>query len=952
MPTSQLTKVIDYIRRIVLAGREAELTDGQLLECFVCHRDEAAVAALVQRHGPMVWGVCRRVLPSHQDAEDAFQATFLVLLRKAASISSKEKVGNWLYGVAHQTALKARAMSAKRMGREKQVNEMPEPKARTESDLWTNLQPLLDQELSRLPDKYRLAIVLCDLEGKTRKETARQLKIPEGTLSTRLTTARTMLAKRLSRHGLALSGGSLAVAISQNAASACVPTSVMSSTIKTMTLGEVAAADLISVKVAALTEGVVKSMLLTKLKTMVALVLMVVSMVTLTTAMLVWGQTGDKGNSGEKPAAKDEKQAAQAQPKDSPKDFTNSIGMKFVWIKPGSFMMGSPKEEKERFDFETQHKVTLTKGFYMGVYTVTQEQWKEVMGNNPSSFKGEKNLPVETVSWDDCQEFIKKLREKDKKQYRLPSEAEWEFACRAGTTTPFHFGETISTDQANYNGDFTYGEGKKGVHRKKTTPVGSFPANAWGLHDMHGNVMEWCQDCWSDYPQKDVVDPTGPEKPEKGESRVLRGGSWSGYPLHCRSANRYGIEPGSRGNGVLGCRLCFSLEQEATPYDQPKDAEGEKDQTLTVSIKPQKDRTLIKEKELFKVDLRVVNLSKLPQSFKVMSCSWYEHWKTNNERVSWMGWDCKENSPTDVKLAPGEAYEKTLPMLRVAGKPKEKASFKMGFTPIGSKQTFWSNEVTLQVDPVEKQGAKDDPPKEFTNSVGMKFVLIKPGNFVMGSPKEEKLRHDDEVQHKVTLTKGFYMGVHLVTQEEWKAVMGNNPNLVLGEKNLPVNSVSWDDCQEFVKKMRDKDQKPYRLPTEAEWEYSCRAGTTTPFCFGETISSDQVNYDGEKVYGDGKKGVRRGKSTPVGSFPANAWGLHDMHGNLWEYCQDWYGEYPKEDVVDPQGPQTGERRAMRGGSFIEPPATCRSAYRSRIDPQLDRYAFRAVYGVRVCFSAD
>ena len=150
-----------------------------------------------------------------------------------------------------------------------------------------------------------------------------------------------------------------------------------------------------------------------------------------------------------------------------------------------------------------------------GVYTVTQEQWQAVMGNNPSHFKGEKNLPVEKVSWDDCQEFIKKLREKDKKPYRLPTEAEWEYACRAGTTTPFHFGETISTDQANYNGNFTYGNGKKGVYRKKTTPVGSFPANAWGLHDMHGNVWQWCQDWYGDYPQKDVVDPQGPEKGDR-----------------------------------------------------------------------------------------------------------------------------------------------------------------------------------------------------------------------------------------------------------------------------------------------------------------------------------------------------------------------------------------------------------------------------------------------------
>ena len=241
---------------------------------------------------------------------------------------------------------------------------------------------------------------------------------------------------------------------------------------------------------------------------------------------------------------------------DPPKNFTNTIGMKFVWIPPGNFVMGSPKEEKEWSDNETQHKVTLSKGFYMAVHLVTHEQWQTVMSNNPSRFKGEKNLPVENVSWDDCQEFIKKLREKDKKAYRLPSEAEWEYACRAGTKTPFHFGETISTDQANYNGDFTYGTGKKGVYRKKTTPVGSFPTNAFGLFDMHGNVWQWCQDWYGDYPQKDVVDPQGAEK---SQLRVLRGGSWYHIPEDCRSASRYGWEPGIRSQ-AYGLRVCFCLD--------------------------------------------------------------------------------------------------------------------------------------------------------------------------------------------------------------------------------------------------------------------------------------------------------------------------------------------------------------------------------------------------------
>ena len=241
-----------------------------------------------------------------------------------------------------------------------------------------------------------------------------------------------------------------------------------------------------------------------------------------------------------------------------PKHYTNSLGMKFVWISPGSFMMGSPKEEKERRDDEVQHKVTLTKGFYMGVYTVTQDQWQEVMGVNPSHFKREKNLPVDTVSWDDCQGYIKKLREsdKDKKAYRLPTEAEWEYSCRAGTTTPFHFGDTISTEQANYDGNRIYGNGIKGMFRRKTTPVGSFPANAWGLHDMHGNVWQWCQDRWGAYPKKDAADPKGPEN---GSFRILRGGSWYSIPLLCRSAFRYDADPGS-GNFLFGFRLCFCLD--------------------------------------------------------------------------------------------------------------------------------------------------------------------------------------------------------------------------------------------------------------------------------------------------------------------------------------------------------------------------------------------------------
>jgi formylglycine-generating enzyme required for sulfatase activity len=258
----------------------------------------------------------------------------------------------------------------------------------------------------------------------------------------------------------------------------------------------------------------------------------------------------------------------QAEPNDTSTYFKNSIGMKFVWIPPGAFSMGSPKEERERNELEVQHTVRLPKGFFMGVYPVTQEQWRAVILEtgyvrpeegfdlgNPSRFRGEGNLPVESVSWDECQLFLKKLRQQDKRLYRLPTEAEWEYACRAGTNTPFNVGATISTSQANFSGEAVYGNGYKGMNRKKTTPVGSFLPNGLGLYDMHGNVAQWCQDRFGPYSLTDTVDPQGAES---GGSHILRGGSWEDAPARCRSACR--AWDSNRVRGTSGLRVCFSLE--------------------------------------------------------------------------------------------------------------------------------------------------------------------------------------------------------------------------------------------------------------------------------------------------------------------------------------------------------------------------------------------------------
>jgi RNA polymerase sigma factor (sigma-70 family) len=263
------------LRKTVLSWDGAGLTDDHLIACFIEHKDEDAFAALVRRHGPLVWGVCRRHL-NHHDAEDAFQATFLVLARKVGSIVSRPMVANWLYGVARTTAVRAKVLAAKRRAKERQVAELPEPEAVLQEP--DPRRELLDQELSRLPDKYRAPIVLCDLEDRSIKEAARQLGWPLGTVAGRLARGRKLLAKRIASRGVVLSAGSLAAVVSQNRASVGVSAALVGLTVKAASLmaaGKVALAEVVPVRVTALMEGVMKAMLLTKLRTIAAVLLVV-----------------------------------------------------------------------------------------------------------------------------------------------------------------------------------------------------------------------------------------------------------------------------------------------------------------------------------------------------------------------------------------------------------------------------------------------------------------------------------------------------------------------------------------------------------------------------------------------------------------------------------------------------------------------------------------------------
>jgi formylglycine-generating enzyme required for sulfatase activity len=480
----------------------------------------------------------------------------------------------------------------------------------------------------------------------------------------------------------------------------------------------------------------------------------------------------------------------------------NDIKLDLVRVAAGKFMMGSSDDEPGRDKDETRHEVTISKPYWMGKHEVTQAQWEAVMRNNPSRFKGEK-LPVEAVSWEEAMAFCKKLTERERVAgrlpegycYTLPTEAEWEYACRAGTATPFNTGNNFTTGQGNYDGNYPYNPydgNAKGEYRRRTTEVGSFPANAFGLYDMHGNVEEWCRDWYGDYPTGSVTDPTGART---GSERIIRGGDWFRYARQCRSANRSNDKPANR-RSYRGFRVALSSRIA--------------DETRTVSL---------------------------------------------------------------------------------------------------------------------------------ANDIKLDLVRVAAGKFMMGSSDDEPGRYKDETQHEVIISKPYWMGKHEVTQAQWEAVMGNNPSQFKGAK-LPVENVTCDEAMAFCKKLTEQERAAgrlpegyrYTLPTEAEWEYACRAGTTTPFSTGNNLTTEQGNYDGNGTYNGNAKGEYRERTTEVGSFPANAFGLYDMHGNVEEWCWDWYGDYPKGNVTDPTGARTGSNRVSRGGSWSSYAHWCRSAYRSVITP--------------------
>ncbi|VEP18449.1 Serine/threonine protein kinase [Hyella patelloides LEGE 07179] len=248
-------------------------------------------------------------------------------------------------------------------------------------------------------------------------------------------------------------------------------------------------------------------------------------------------------------------------------DLGQEVTIDLVGIPSGQFIMGSPENEAERGDNESPQHPVKVRPFLIGKYPVTQAQWSAIMKQNPSRFTENSDLPVEKVSWFDCVEFCQKLSDRVGREIRLPTEAEWEYACRGKLKTPFHFGSTITTELANYNGEFTYGMGEEGENRNQTTKVGSFSPNSFGLYDLHGNVAEWCQDTWHDSYQgapnngsswQENSDLAVGEARCDRNPRVLRGGSWLHLPGCCRSAYRLKAEPNSKSD-AFGFRIAMGI---------------------------------------------------------------------------------------------------------------------------------------------------------------------------------------------------------------------------------------------------------------------------------------------------------------------------------------------------------------------------------------------------------
>ena len=480
----------------------------------------------------------------------------------------------------------------------------------------------------------------------------------------------------------------------------------------------------------------------------------------------------------------------------------NGVSFDMIAVEGGSFSMGATSEQVADANNNEYpaHPVTLS-SFYIGKTEVTQALWEAVMGSNPSYNKGAE-LPVEQVSWDDCQTFISKLNQLTGQTFSLPTEAQWEFAARGGNLSQgYKFSGSDTLTQVGWYSDNV--EGDNDPYFGRPHPVGTKQANELGIYDMSGNVSEWCSDIFSDtYYSKSVYwNPTGPSE---GDARVVRDGSYWNFAEYCRVSRRSGGTP-SNSTSILGLRLCLSPSENAVITQQQADANGD----------------------------GVANLSDVTHIINYI----------------------------------------------------------LNYNPY-TYQTFNANGVNFFMAEVEG------------------------GTFFMGSPSGGW--SNERPVHQVTLDS-YLIGQTEVTQALWQAVMGSNPSSSKGY-NLPVENVSWNDCQTFIAKLNQCTGKNFRLPTEAEWEFAARGGNNSNgYAYSGSDNIDEVAW-----YNENSGGAYH----PVGSKAPNELGLYDMSGNADEWCSDWYGSYSSSAQTNPTGPESGKSRVYRGGYRNSSASDCRVSCRN------------------------
>lgn len=724
-----------------------------------------------------------------------------------------------------------------------------------------------------------------------------------------------------------------------------------------------------------------------------------------------------------------------------PSSETHSFAVKdvtftMVKVKAGTFIMGATTEQREDMnDNEIPiHQVSIS-DFYIGQTEVTQALWQAVMGNNPSSFPSNPSNPVENVSWDDCQVFVRKLNQLTGQSFRLPTEAEWEYAARGGADTVSYkySGDSIPNNVAWFVGNSL----------QTTHIVAMKNPNQLGLYDMSGNVCEWCQDWYGNYEISNQKDPQGPAN---GSYKVYRGGSWYFDARYARVSQRNYHTP-TFSNYNIGLRLALTnISHEQVPVAQAEHTtpvspimtdsanivevagvsfgmvpvEGgtfvmggttEQGADALVGERPTRKITLsnyaISQTEVTQAlwqavmgtnpsadttyninpvtnvtwedcQLFVAKLNELTQQqFRLPTEAEWEYAarggknmsKTKfagSDNVNDVAWNA-ENSEREVQPV-GQKKPNQLGLYDMSGNVREwcqdwfgvyegdmltnpqgpetgvyrvtrggsamlpsrmnRVSYRDGyavgeaFADLGFRLVRVANE--LENIPVKKVEINmKDPTLRFeVRDVSFTMVKVPSGSFVMGATAEQGMETYDWEKPKHYVTVGdYYIGRTEVTQALWKAVMDSVPSIFQNDLTNPVENVSWEDCQVFIKRLNMLTGATFRLPTEAEWEYAARGGTSSKNtkCAGNDKPDDVAWYKANSL-----------KSThPVGLKLPNELGLYDMNGNVWEWCQDWFGYYEAASQINPTGPEEGadNQRVIRGGSWAYDIMNCRISVR-------------------------